>query len=331
MALEFDFIIGQEFHFTTVFAERFGATVSGEQVNLPPSLGQGYIREVYLDHGVALCIHRHTLVQPLTMRRLDSPESADFLSIKFSGRRAQQHDSHAYSVELSTCNLFSTFTIPSDIFTDFVVINIPRQHLLKLLTINSGCSAPLAPDQVHRSLCQLLVESPSFILHEAMTPELERVLNQMADIDERTPLASLLYQTRALELIYLLFARILKRPAQTSLVVHQQDAERIYAVRSAILADLREPPRLAQLAGDAGLSLTKMKQLFRQIFGESIYNYYQSARMEEAARLLSHVSVSEAGYEVGFTNLSHFTRLFERHHRLKPKRYQEALRVTQPV
>jgi AraC-like DNA-binding protein len=331
MALEFEFVVGQEFHFTNLFAQRFGATVSGDQLTFPESLGQGYIREVYLDHGVALCMHRHTLVQPLTLRRLEAPESADFLSIKFSGRRAHPRDSNAYSVELTTCNLFSTITLPADMLTDIVVINIPRQHLLALLKITGGCEQQHATEEAHHCLRQILAESPSFVLHEAMTPELERVLEQLAEIDEHTPLASLLYQTRTLEMIYLLFARILRRPTRTSLPVHQQDAEKIYAVRSALLSDLHEPPSLAQLAEDAGMSLTKMKQLFRQVFGDSIYNYYQTARMEEAARLLLHLSVSEAGYEVGFTNLSHFTRLFERHHRLKPKRYQESLRSALPV
>ena len=47
--------------------------------------------------------------------------------------------------------------------------------------------------------------------------------------------------------------------------------------------------------------------------------------MAEAARLLARLSVSETGYQLGFTNLSHFTRLFERHFQMKPKQYQATL------
>jgi AraC-like DNA-binding protein len=48
--------------------------------------------------------------------------------------------------------------------------------------------------------------------------------------------------------------------------------------------------------------------------------------MQEAARLLKeqHLTVSEVGYRVGFTNLSHFSRVFERHLGLKPKKYSVA-------
>jgi AraC-like DNA-binding protein len=45
--------------------------------------------------------------------------------------------------------------------------------------------------------------------------------------------------------------------------------------------------------------------------------------MQEAARLLRvrRLSVSEVGYALGFSNLSHFSRLFEQHIGLKPKKY----------
>jgi AraC-like DNA-binding protein len=45
--------------------------------------------------------------------------------------------------------------------------------------------------------------------------------------------------------------------------------------------------------------------------------------MQEAARLLKdkRLTVSEVGYQLGFTNLSHFTRVFEQHTGMKPKKY----------
>jgi AraC-like DNA-binding protein len=170
-----------------------------------------------------------------------------------------------------------------------------------------------------------LQESPSFVLHEVMTLEMERALKQLSRIDETTTLATLLYKNKAEELIYLLFSKLMHRAETASITVDQADAEKIYKLRAAILADLSLTPQLPELSGKIGIGLTKMKQLFRQIFGDSIYNYYQSARMNEAARLLAMQSVSETGYQLGFTNLSHFGRLFERHFQVKPKRYKDGL------
>ncbi|MBE4948012.1 helix-turn-helix transcriptional regulator [Chryseobacterium culicis] len=71
------------------------------------------------------------------------------------------------------------------------------------------------------------------------------------------------------------------------------------------------------------MSVSKLVKLFRQVFGDSIYNYFQTLRMQEAARLLreEQLSVSEAGYQLGFSNLSHFSRIFEKHIGMKPKKY----------
>jgi AraC-like DNA-binding protein len=45
--------------------------------------------------------------------------------------------------------------------------------------------------------------------------------------------------------------------------------------------------------------------------------------MQEAARLLkaNELSVSEVGYQTGFSNLSHFSRTFEKYIGMKLKRY----------
>ena len=168
-------------------------------------------------------------------------------------------------------------------------------------------------------------DNPSFFLHETMTREMERTLKQLSQINETTPLPALLYQTRAQELIYYLFTRLFSRKTGITLSINQEDVKKIYQVRASILADLSAPPKLSELARHIGMSSTKMKQLFRQIFGDSIYNYFQVERMNEAAQLLRDFSVSQVGYRIGFSNLSHFTRLFEKHHQMKPKRYKDTL------
>ncbi|MDR1610540.1 MAG: helix-turn-helix domain-containing protein [Candidatus Symbiothrix sp.] len=48
--------------------------------------------------------------------------------------------------------------------------------------------------------------------------------------------------------------------------------------------------------------------------------------IKEAARLLKEekLSVSDAGYRLGFTNLSHFSRVFAAHIGMKPKQYSRS-------
>jgi AraC-like DNA-binding protein len=136
-------------------------------------------------------------------------------------------------------------------------------------------------------------------------------------------LKDLYYSIKLQELIYLLFDKLLARGSEKQNPVNKSDIDKLNAIRTAILADLGQPPKLNSLSKMAGMSETKMKQLFKQTFGDTIYNYYQNERMREAGFLLKHAgySVSEVGYQLGFSNLSHFSRLFEKHYGITPKKY----------
>jgi len=93
-----------------------------------------------------------------------------------------------------------------------------------------------------------------------------------------------------------------------------------------MLEHLETPPAIKELAAFAAMSPTKLKRLFSQVFGNSIFSYYQQFRIKEAARLLKEEkrSVSDAGYSLGFVNLSHFSRVFEQQMGMKPKRYSRS-------
>jgi AraC-like DNA-binding protein len=272
-------------------------------------------------------MHHYVLKQEFILKR-QANAATNMLTIKFDCRAVGIKSNGTNiaplfalrkggEVELGTGNFFTEVRIPPDQQIDFLVVGTTRQTLLGILKLGTEGYA----------IESMIRDNLSFLLHEGMSREMEKTLKQISQITENTKMAELLYQAKALELIYLLFNKLLSRTASTSLTINQADAERIYEIKDDILTDLSQIPQLPQLASKAGMSLTKMKQLFHQIFGDSIYNYYQTARMEEAANLLNYLTVSEAGYKVGFTNLSHFSRLFEKHHQMKPKRFKDSLQV----
>lgn len=92
---------------------------------------------------------------------------------------------------------------------------------------------------------------------------------------------------------------------------------------------MSRPNPIAELKQIAGMNELELRKIFMQVFGMGIYDYYQHLRMKEAARLLREesLSVSEAGYQVGFDNLGHFTRVFEKHIGKKPKKYLQSFGV----
>jgi AraC-like DNA-binding protein len=156
-----------------------------------------------------------------------------------------------------------------------------------------------------------------------MNAEMKLLLKNIADTTVEDALNHFYIQIKVLELLYLLFRRLSIRENKNYRTINNADAEKLMMVRNEILKDLSVAPVLGTLAKMAAMSASKLNQLFRQTFGDSVYNYFQRSRMEEAAFLLRQAnrSVAETGYELGFSNMSHFSRLFKKHYGTTPKKY----------
>ncbi|MNY10266.1 Regulatory protein PchR [compost metagenome] len=133
------------------------------------------------------------------------------------------------------------------------------------------------------------------------------------------------YKLKAQELICQLLISLVSRDEKKVHALNIADIKMLYQVKERLLDSLEEAPSIAELSQFSGVSETKLKRLFHQVFGKSIFQYFQNFRMQEAARLLreERLSVSEVGYQLGFSNLGHFTKVFEAVIGVKPKKYSQ--------
>lgn len=320
-----EFITQPQFNFLTLFAQALKVPVVNNELQIPPSLGEGFVRRVDLNNDFRLLIHRYRLNQELVLKRIGTSEPASFISVMFYNNEepvsmvADDEEQRSFSryndmaIQIAANNLDSLITFPAHTEIYYTVIGISVTHLKTLLEFNR-------PDHL---IDTIVNPQGSFLFYESMGTEIQMTLKQLSEPQSANGFAGFYYRIKAETLLYAVFSQLHNRRSTGHSPVNKADAEKLAIIRKAILSDLSQPPSLPELAKLAGLSETKMKDLFRQVFGDSIYNYYQTARMEEAAYLLRHknYSVSEAGYQLGFSNLSHFTRLFERHHQQKPKKY----------
>lgn len=173
----------------------------------------------------------------------------------------------------------------------------------------------------------LFDSSNNFLIEEIMTDDILNTVNEIVKKDAPVTLKSYHYKLKALELLFHLFESLRKREKSIHQKLSDREIKSIYKVRDNIVASLSKPSSIAELKQIAGMSELKLRSIFTQVFGMGIYDYYQHLRMKEAARLLrdEKLSVSEAGYRMGFENLSHFSRVFEKHIGKKPKKYSSDL------
>lgn len=98
-------------------------------------------------------------------------------------------------------------------------------------------------------------------------------------------------------------------------------------VRRRLHRELREPPRVRDLAADADVHPTHLTRRFKGAYGVTITGYVRRLRAREAARLIAsrRGSLAEIAYRVGFSDQSHFCRVFKEQMGLTPGRFRDLL------
>jgi AraC-like DNA-binding protein len=88
---------------------------------------------------------------------------------------------------------------------------------------------------------------------------------------------------------------------------------------------------LAHLETVTGHNRWQLSRDFRALFGTSPYRYLISLRLNEARRqMLKGAEIADAAHANGFSDQSHFGRLFKKQYGLTPKAWLAAVHQTAP-
>ncbi|HDY7764911.1 helix-turn-helix domain-containing protein [Vibrio vulnificus] len=112
----------------------------------------------------------------------------------------------------------------------------------------------------------------------------------------------------------------------TQQALRQVVEPRIRTVQSYIVEHLDQPLTIELLANRACLSPTQFKKRFKESVGESALQYITALRMEKAKALLTHTDlpIQRVAEQVGYSDLSAFSRRFSRHFGLSPRAFCRA-------
>jgi AraC-like DNA-binding protein len=84
---------------------------------------------------------------------------------------------------------------------------------------------------------------------------------------------------------------------------------------------------LSQVAEEVGLSLSSFSQKFKLMTEQNPKQYLTQLRLKAAKRHLTSMSVTDAAYETGYDNISHFIRLFKNEFGQTPKQFQRSMMI----
>jgi AraC-like DNA-binding protein len=109
-------------------------------------------------------------------------------------------------------------------------------------------------------------------------------------------------------------------------------AERINAARERLVTQFGKEHRLRTLARSVGMSPFQFARVFRQLVGFAPHQFLLNVRYRAALQmLLEDASVTDACFQSGFSNLSHFTREFKTRFGHRPSAVKTWPRVLRPL
>ncbi|MCD2258152.1 helix-turn-helix transcriptional regulator [Psychroserpens luteolus] len=161
-----------------------------------------------------------------------------------------------------------------------------------------------------------------------ISPSMAIVLNQLINYNLNSSIKNLYFKGKALELLSLYFNRSEDADIeQCPFLVDETNVIKIRKAKDIIIARMAEPPTLQELSEEIGLSLKKLKEGFKQIYGDSVFSFLFDYKMEVARKLLEagDHNVNEVGLKVGYSTSSHFISAFKKKYGTTPKKYLMAL------
>ncbi|TYP76244.1 AraC family transcriptional regulator [Aquimarina intermedia] len=157
-----------------------------------------------------------------------------------------------------------------------------------------------------------------------LSPSMSVVLNQIMNFSLHPSIKTLYLKGKVYELLGLYFNRPEDADIeQCPFLVDEENVLKIRRAKDIIIARMSEPPTLQELSNEIGLPLKKLKEGFKQIYGEPVYSFLFDYKMEVARQLLAtggH-NVNEVGLKVGYSTASHFIAAFKKKFGTTPKKY----------
>jgi AraC-like DNA-binding protein len=185
---------------------------------------------------------------------------------------------------------------------------ITRKWLKQYLDIKSM-------DKVLQKYLQLKTQSYNFAPFDI---EYRALFNEVMDGGDAAMKRSIL-ENRIMMMVEKFLTHLYQKLNQLTeddkIKISPDEIKRLMEVESYLVKDFSTPPPpISFLSRVAAMSTTTLKNKFKKLYGNNLYEYFQKSRMHRAKILLlsQKYSIKEIGSQLGYSNLSNFATAFKK-------------------
>lgn len=216
---------------------------------------------------------------------------------------------------LSTGIFFSNqdmlFHYPAGKEINLIMFRVPKDEFSRILP--SG----------HPFLDRLL-SGDSFRFYESIGVEMKFLMRRLLEDNTSDVLKNELAEVRSRELLLLFAEKFFFHRTGGYRKIPEAQLLALQKVKDYMLSDLSCPKTTEELVMFSGMSATRLRQAFKEVYGMNLYSMFQENRMEKACSMLikGHMNVSEIAYSLGYSHLGHFSEEFRKRFGCHPKDFK---------
>lgn len=288
--------------------------VEQNKIQIPEEFGTGYFKVVTVNNDVEALVYNVKFKQDLVMRR--NRDSREFYTLVFDDLEVK----NSFSLRIGSDKLEgeadrnTALYLTSFLFDVEYMLNRNTEiRGVRILLTEPWMQQYLQLSQNESVLEKYINLKTAGVWYKPVDASLKGTLNDLVT-DQNTPL--LFYQNKVMRIVESFFQWLYDEMKDLHATgISRADIEAAQKVESIITNDITAlPPTIKELAKEVAMSESKLKKIFKTVYGLPPYEYFQKQRMQKARIMLlsGNYSIKDIGYTLGYVNLSNFTLAFKK-------------------
>lgn len=300
--------------FLDEFSRFLGITPTNQVMRLPEEMGSGFMKAFSFE-GIDALVYDMTFHQEMLLKR--EKENTEFFTLNYdevadptgmqvtiendSFEAPDQRNSYLY---LTSSLLDWDLALQQNVNLKGLRVYLTPDWLRKYLR------APEKDDMLE----QYIKLKAGGIWQKTIDVESKGLTSELL-ADQEQPL--LYYQNKMFRLVEVFFDWLYNEMQQHPALklLSRSDIMAARRIETLLTKDVTVlPPTIREMSRQFAMSESKLKKVFKAVFGLPPYEYFQKYRMQKARQLLltGNHSIKDVGYTLGYSNLSNFTLAFKK-------------------